>query len=111
MRGKSVRSGRSSISRRIGVVVCAASIVGTLAGVARSQTAADIIALCFFNVTNTTNNVGSCVQGVTDCLHDCIRACHATTGLLAADCTQGCVDVFQSQQAFCVGRFNNTQIP
>ena len=109
MRGKTVRSNRSII-RKLGLLVCAASIVGTLAGVARSQSG-DGVDFCFLNVTNTSGDVGSCVQGAVTCLQNCLGLCRASRSTLNAQCVQHCVGIFTFAQGACVGRFSNTTIP
>ena len=116
MRGKTVRSNRSVI-RKLGLLVCAASIIGTLAGVARSQSS-DGVSFCFFNVTNTCvsntttpGDVGCCVQGAVDCLQRCLATCRASKSNLNALCVQSCVGVFSFFQGDCIGRVTNTTIP
>jgi hypothetical protein len=115
MRGKTVRSNRSVI-RKLGLLVCAASIVGTLAGVARSQSSN--VSSCFFNVTNTCvsnvtfpGSVGCCVQGAVNCLQNCLATCKSSKGALNAQCVQNCVGVFSFFQSDCIGRVTNTTIP
>jgi hypothetical protein len=117
MRRKTTTSKRS-IVRRLGLFVCAASVVATLAGVARSQSS-DPTLLCLFNVTNfclSNSTVGSegsacCVQNDVTCLQNCLAFCKVSRVNSNSQCVQICVAEFQILLSDCVGRFTNTTVP
>jgi hypothetical protein len=112
------KTSNRSIVRKLGLFVCAASVVGTLAGVARSQSA-DPEFFCLFNVTNfclsnvtaTSGNVGCCVQGDAACLKACVSSCRTSKSTSNSQCVQNCVGEFLILQSDCIGRLTNTTIP
>jgi len=116
MRRKTKTSNRSML-RKLGLFVCAVSVVGTLAGVARSQSTGPEF-FCLFNVTNfclsnvtSPGDIGCCVQRDADCLQSCLSSCRVSKFNSNSQCVQNCVSQFLILQADCVGRVTNTTIP
>jgi len=115
MRGKPTTSNRSVI-RKLGLLVCGASIIGTLAGVARSQ--AGSVPNCFFNLTNSTNQcvfnltsgdqTSCCVQGAAVCLQACLPTCQVSKSFSNTLCLRNCVNQFLFSLGTCIGKVSNT---
>jgi hypothetical protein len=113
MRGKTTKSNRL---RKLGLLVCGASIIGTLAGVARSQ--AGSVPGCFFNLTNSTNQcvfnlttggnpVLCCVEGASTCLQACLPTCQVSKSYSNSLCLRNCFNQFLFSLGTCIGSVSN----
>src|SRR2546425_4655409 len=90
MRGKTTRPNRSAI-RKLGVLLCAASIVGTLAGVARSQSS--VVTGSFINATNVSCQVDSAELWPPN--HQLTNVGLSVSGCDSAGCT---INVYSNQK-------------
>jgi hypothetical protein len=87
-----------SIKGTFGAIVCAASLVGTLAGVAHSQ---------FF--CDPSSGKSECMQCAAGNLQECMNSCNGD--LAPTNCQTDCACFFGIQRTVCVTGTNTTAGP